>query len=81
MIPPVEGDHLTLGRLEPGYQRAIAEVVSQTYTGLHITAAVSGEVGSSTLIFRRLALLLTRLNTSDLTRKSAAELWGVWDNG
>ncbi|MDH6579039.1 hypothetical protein P3T29_004725 [Kitasatospora sp. MAP5-34] len=80
VIPPVEDDHLTLGHLQAEYQQAIAEVVAQTYTGLHITAAVSGEAGSSVMVFRRLALLLTRLNTSDLTRPSTEELWRVWDN-
>ncbi|WP_280718578.1 hypothetical protein [Kitasatospora sp. MAP5-34] len=66
--------------MQAEYQQAIAEVVAQTYTGLHITAAVSGEAGSSVMVFRRLALLLTRLNTSDLTRPSTEELWRVWDN-
>ncbi|MCX4745654.1 hypothetical protein OG455_08985 [Kitasatospora sp. NBC_01287] len=77
VLPPVPGDRLRLGHLEPRWQRGIADVVTRGYATLRISAAVSGEIGSSLRVFRALAAVLSAL--SHAANRTEAQLWADWD--
>ncbi|MER7420987.1 hypothetical protein ABT346_30115 [Micromonospora peucetia] len=72
-------DEVALGLTEPEYRAALFAAGLVLGSGLVITGAGEGQVGSSVVVFTRLAAVLSVLLAVGPGSVDDAELWATWD--
>ncbi|MFC8847706.1 MULTISPECIES: hypothetical protein [unclassified Micromonospora] len=75
----VAGDHVTLGLTEPEYHGALGAASALLGGGLVISGAAEGRYGSSSVVFAKLAALLSVLLCAGPDVIDEARLWVTWD--
>ncbi|MEU4477833.1 hypothetical protein AB0F68_07175 [Micromonospora sp. NPDC023966] len=72
-------DEVTLGLTEPEYRAALYAAGHDLRVGLVITSAVEGKLGSSIVVFTRLAAILSVLLAVGAESVDATKVWATWD--
>jgi hypothetical protein len=78
--PPVKGEDVVVGIVDPDYAAAVNFICMQRGIGLDVTAAAAGEISSSRVVFAKLATLLCIMLSRTTLDLDDNELWQVWDS-
>jgi hypothetical protein len=78
--PPLNGEDVIVGTLEPEYAEAVNAVCLQHSVSLSIGASAAGEISSSSVVFSKLAAVLCALLKCECIDLGGDELWQIWDS-
>jgi hypothetical protein len=78
--PPLNGEEVVVGTLDPEYVDAVNSVCIRRGIGLSVRASAAGEISSSSVVFSKLATVLCELLKRQSLDVQDGELWQMWES-
>jgi hypothetical protein len=78
--PPINGEDVVIGTLDPEYAEAVNSVCVRRGVGLCVRASAAGEISSSSVVFSKLATLLCVLLERESLDLEGNDIWRIWES-